>query len=57
MSGFFSKMKEKMMGEDISKEIMGETEHDGYVELDTQPNHDPSSKITEAVCSWGFWEY
>ena len=46
MTGFFSKFKEKMFGEDISKEIMGEAEHDGYVELDSQPNTDPSSKIT-----------
>ena len=45
MAGFFSKFKEKVFGEDISREIMGEAEHDGYVELDTQPASDPSSKI------------
>ncbi|MBD3164243.1 DUF552 domain-containing protein [Candidatus Woesearchaeota archaeon] len=44
MSGFFSKLKEKVMGEDISSEIMGEAEHDGYVELGTESNAD-SSKI------------
>ncbi|MCK5283070.1 MAG: cell division protein SepF [Nanoarchaeota archaeon] len=38
-------MKEKMFGEDISSEIMGEAEHDGYVELGTDPANDSSSKI------------
>jgi SepF-like predicted cell division protein (DUF552 family) len=45
MAGFFSKLKEKVMGEDISSEIMGEQEHDGYVELGTDSG-DKASKIT-----------
>ncbi len=45
MAGFFSKLKEKVMGEDISSEIMGEAEHDGYVELATDSPGDRSSKI------------
>jgi len=44
MSGFFSKLKDRMMGEDISKEVMGET-HDGYVELDTV-SKDTATKVT-----------
>lgn len=44
MTGFFSKIKEKMVGEDISSEIMGEAHHDGYVELETD-GKDSSSKI------------
>ena len=43
--GFFSKLKEKMIGEDISSEIMHETEDDGYVELGADTSNDPSSKI------------
>lgn len=46
MSGFFSKLKEKVVGEDISSEIMGEAEHDGYVELGAESSTDTSSKIT-----------
>jgi SepF-like predicted cell division protein (DUF552 family) len=46
MAGFFSKMKEKVFGEDISSEIMGEAEQDGYVELATDSTTDMSSKIT-----------
>ena len=45
MAGFFSKIKEKIVGEDISSEIMGEAEHDGYVELATESSVDKSSKI------------
>lgn len=43
--GFFSKLKEKMMGEDISSEIMKEAEDDGYVELGAESTSDSSSKI------------
>ncbi len=46
MSGFFSKLKDKFVGEDISSEIMSETQKDGYVELDADSNSDRSSKIT-----------
>ncbi len=45
MAGFFSKLKDKMMGEDISSEIMGEAEHDGYVELGTEPSGEQSKII------------
>ena len=45
MAGFFAKMKEKMFGEDISSEIMGEAEHDGYLELGAESAADRSSKI------------
>ena len=46
MSGFFSKLKEKIVGEDISSEIMGEAQHDGYVELGADAVVDSSSKIS-----------
>ena len=45
MSGFFSKLKDKMMGEDISKEVMGEANHDGYVELDGMSGKDTATKV------------
>jgi SepF-like predicted cell division protein (DUF552 family) len=45
MAGFFQKLKEKVLGEDISSEIMGEAEQDGYVELATDASGDKSSKI------------
>ena len=45
MAGFFSKLKDKMFGEDISSEIMDEAGHDGYVELSTDAPGDSSSKV------------
>ena len=45
MSGFFSKLKEKMFGEDISSEIMEDSSQD-YVELGTDASGQKSAKIT-----------
>ena len=45
MAKFFSKLKEKIFGEDISSEIMQEAEQDGYVEIGAESQGDLSSKI------------
>lgn len=45
MANFFSKLKEKIFGEDISSEIMQEAEQDGYVEIGAEQQADISSKI------------
>ena len=45
MAGFFSKLKEKMVGEDISSEIMSETKQSGYVELNADATGESSAKI------------
>jgi len=45
MAGFFSKIKDKMFGEDITSEIMDEAGHDGYVELGSEGGSDVSNKI------------
>ena len=34
MAGFFSKLKEKFVGEDISSEILEGSKREDYVELD-----------------------
>ncbi len=44
MARLLSKIKEKIFGEDISSEIIGDAEKDGYVELGTESS-DHSSKI------------
>ncbi|MFC1768955.1 cell division protein SepF [Nanoarchaeota archaeon] len=45
MKGFFSKLKDKLSG-DESTEILEETEEEGYLELGTDSPTDTKSKIT-----------
>ena len=44
MAGFFSKLKERILGD--GSEIMREAEEEGYVELGTDSNIESGSKIT-----------